>query len=489
MSHSRVKHIVFMLLIILISLVEVIYILFSPVPRKGLENLWMLPVTFCLSFFCGRKIFWQKRGMLGVKIYLFLATLRYLVQPVLIVLTNGNVSVNRMSVVDEKSYSVAILIECVELIIVTLAISVYYPICLKKLESKMINKEMIGNYYGGEGLRPLLGIKNLGWLVIGAYVLVLLARINIWLPALKLYGIKSDANQIVVLENTLFACVKTVLFVYCLYRALIISGENGRIGKWHIFTIISGLISCITYFGSNRSFTLETVVTIVVILMIWFPKYRAQIALSFIPLSAVMLLTMFITKQFGVNSSSDLTELSLGLQYISNQLEEYTNGPWCIAQSYAASKGLSFNDSFHALVKDIFEGLVVVFEIPGLKGLNGFAADWRSSTQIMKYAFESVDRGQMLSFSGGFFICFGTFGWIVFPIVTMLCTMAMVWFSVHGSYEKTIFKQYIYLWSSFLFGLMHCYCAQTLIYCMSRYVLFLWLIILGNKFIIGKKRR
>ncbi|WP_027203852.1 hypothetical protein [Butyrivibrio fibrisolvens] len=489
MNHSKVKHIVLMLLIILISLVEVIYILFSPVPRKGLENLWMLPITFCLAFFGGRKVFWQKKRMLGVKVYLFLAALRYLVQPILIVLTNGNVSANRMSVVDEKSYAVSILIECVELIIVTIVMSVYYPICVKKLESKLINNEMVGNYFGGESLHPLLGIKNIGWFIIGAYVLVLLVRINIWLPALKLYGIKSDASQIVVLENTLFSCVKTVLFVYCLYRAVMISEESERIGKWHIFTIITGLISCITYFGSNRSFTLETVVTIMAILMIWFPKHRAKIALSFIPLSAVMLFTMFITKQFGVNSTSDLNELSFGLQYISNQLEEYTNGPWCIAQSFAASKGLSFNDSLHALIKDIIDGLVVVFEIPGLKGLNGFASSWRSSTQIMKDAFESVDRGQMLSFSGGFFISFGTFGWIVFPIATMLCTMAMIWFSVHGSYEKTIFKQYIYLWSSFLFGLMHCYCAQTLIYCMSKYILFLWLIVLGSKFIIGKKRR
>ena len=472
--------------LVVMSFVESIWLLFAPVTRPGLEQLWVLPLVLGICFLVFRKVFSYKEGTLGIKVYYFLAIVRYMVQPLLIVLSNGEVSSTRMSSVEAEYYRVALIIESLEIIIVSATINHYYPKCLNKFMQRRNVPKLESNYYGGDGASIDLGIKHLGWLIIGGYAFVLLVRANIWLPALNIYGLKEDADAVVILENTLFSCLKTILFIYCLYRAVYAYRNKSNFGIWMLLTLISAVFSILTYFGDNRSFTVETIVAIVAILLIWFPKYKGIIFAVIIPVSIMMVLTMIVTKQFGVEDIAFYTGEGASIQYISNQLEEYTNGPWCIAQSYKSSVGLTAEQSFQAVVKDITDGLIVIFELPGLKGINEFASTWMSSSDIMKMSFQSFDRGQMLSFSGGYFICFGNLGWIIFPIATIICSMLITWFSVHGSYEKSLLKQYMYLWSAFLFGLMHCYCTQTLIYCMAKYVLFLWIIIIGNKFRIGR---
>lgn len=486
MMTDKVKTLMWEIVFTFLSLSEAVYIAISPASREGLEYLWLLPAAFGICVLWGNRIIRYQKGSIGIKTYFVIAIIRFLIQPMLITLSGGKVSSNRMSIVDPSAYRIATIIECIEIIIVTVTVYYYYPKCLKRYLKKVDASRIDGNYYGGYNCKVNLGIKRFGWIVLGLLISILIIRINIWFPALKIHGIKGSSDQIVVLENSFFSCVKTVLFVYCLYRAIVAERKRVKFRKWFFLTLVSGVLCCITSFGSNRSFTVETIVTILVILLLWFPKYRLPITISIIPLSIIIITMMIIVKQFGVENMSEISETSLGIQYVSNQLEEYTNGPWCIAQSYSSSIGLSSKDSWHALVKDIISGMEVIFDIPGLKGLDDFASSWQSSSDIMKMSFELNDRGQMLSFSGGFFICFGTFGWLIFPFATVICTMIMTWFSIHGSYENNIFKQYIFLWSAFLFGLMHCYCMQTLIYCMTKYVAFLWLIVIGSKFRIGK---
>lgn len=477
-----------LLALVIMCFVESIWLLFAPVARPGLEQIWVLPLVLGICFLLFRKIFSYKEGTLGIKVYYFLASIRYMVQPFLIVLSSGAVSSTRMSIVDAEYYRVALIIESLEIIIVSLTINHYYPKCLNKFMQQRNISRLKSNYYGGDEASIDLGIKHLGWLIISGYAFVLLVRANIWIPALNIYGFKEDADAVVILENTLFSCLKTILFIYFLYRAVCAYRNKSGFGIWMLLTLISAIFSILTYFGSNRSFTVETIIAIVTILLIWFPKYKGIIFAVIVPVSIMMVLTMIVTKQFGVEDIASYSGEGASIQYISNQLEEYTNGPWCIAQSYKASIGLTPKQSFQAVVKDITDGLIVIFELPGLKGTNEFASTWMSSSDIMKMSFQSFDRGQMLSFSGGYFICFGIFGWIIFPIATIICSMLITWFSIHGSYERSLLKQYMYLWSAFLLGLMHCYCTQTLIYCMAKYVLFLWIIILGNKFRIGRAR-
>src|SRR5262249_28112316 len=136
-----------------------------------------------------------------------------------------------------------------------------------------------------------------------------------------------------------------------------------------VLAILSGIFNFITYFGSNRSFIVETAITTIAMIIFTFPEYRRRILTVTLPIAAVIIVSMFVKKQFGVDSTSELSSSTLSAQAISNIIEEYVNGLWTVARSYQSSLNLTSMQSIHALIKDITNGLLVVLDIPGLKGI------------------------------------------------------------------------------------------------------------------------
>ena len=62
-----------------------------------------------------QKVFYF--NSLPIKIYLIISYIRYIIQPILIVMTKGELSHIRMSVPSKADYRIAVLIQVVELII------------------------------------------------------------------------------------------------------------------------------------------------------------------------------------------------------------------------------------------------------------------------------------------------------------------------------------------------------------------------------------
>ncbi|NRD76946.1 hypothetical protein HPT25_05490 [Bacillus sp. BRMEA1] len=458
-------------ILIIVSFVETIFLASSNTPREGLEQIWILPLLFGSCVIIFQKIINYHKGGIGLKIYYIIAIIRYLIQPYLIQITNGDISPTRMSNLAPSSYRIALFIQCFELVIACLTIRFSYP----KIILRETKKNKILNLHS-EKLR--MG----GIIVLGFFIIDLALRFNIWFPALKILLLKKNVSYTAVLsEATFFNCIKAFLFAVTVLKATKYKPNTRGFYLFFILSIFLGIFNFISYFGSNRSFILETAITTISLLYYQFPKYRNHIMVITIPIAISLIFIMFVTKQFGVDSASEFSADTLSAKYISNQIEEYTNGLWCIGQTYQASIGMTIQHSIQAFCKEITDSLTIISGIRGFHWIPQLTLGTLSSAEIMKYSFETFDRGQMLSFSGDFLITFNFLGWIVFPIANYLVIRLLVIFEVKSKLTEHVFYKYLYIWMACLFALTHCYSIQTLLYCCVNFALFYWIILKANR--------
>lgn len=485
---KRLRKILTLNLIIVIGVLETIFLLVNGTKRDGLDLIFLLPLVFsiCLIFF--RKIYVYHYGGLGFKVAYIIEVIRYLVLPVLISISDGEISYIRMSYVPPSSYTAAILIQCIEIIIFCTTIYYYYPIKYKKFISKYIKLET--RIYTQD-------IRLFGWCMLGLFIIILLFRLDMWLPALNIFFLKTSTSSTkIVLENTLLSCVKNIILAYLVQKVAKYKSGTREYSLGFVLVVIWLLINSLSFFGTNRVYVIENILTSVMLVSIALPKSKPIIMLIVIPSSIALVFTMIVTKQFSLNTINDFSTSALSLKMLSNTVEEYVNGPWCIAQSYNAAYNLSPTIRFQAIIGDLTSGFSGIADLPIIKMIVRSTKEWRTASDIMKYSFETVDRGQMLSFSGGIFIWFGTFwGWMVFPIANFITTRILIWTEIKSKIVDSLYFKYMYIWMSILFGLTHCYCVETLLYCWSKFVLVYWLYLKINSlptsvnFVIKKNRR
>ena len=470
---NKFRHFYITIIFIVISFVESIYIAISNTPRSGLEYMWLLPFTFGICLLCFNKIILYHKGGIGLKVYYFIAIVRYMITPFLILLTNGVTSQSRMPAPFPTSYFIGIIIECAEIIIACYTISRWYPKYIYKFEKD--------HNYNNDTEKLNFG----GYIAIAIMLIILLARINVWLPELNILMLREGNGEIVILlEATILNCLKALIFVILLSKVSRYTRKNKEFYILFILMIISAIFNFTTYFGSNRSFIVETAIASIFIIIAVFPEYKKRIIVITVPIAIIIITSMFVTKQFGIEEVESFNSTMVSLEDTSNIIEEYTNGPWTIAMSYESSIGLPLNTSFQAFLKDISDSLIVVSEVPGLKWIRILTEEMKSSATIMKQYFQTYDRGQMLSFSGGILIAGGwLFGWILLPLANYFAIRVLTKMEVLSKLTRNVYYKYMYLWMAILMGLTHCYCMQTLIYCWSKFILFYWLILkINNKF-------
>lgn len=464
-------------IVAIIAFVESYYIYSEPIPRKGLNFLYIVPLIFalCILIF-GKKIVPYHKYGLGLKIYYFIVIIRYVVQPFLIVISHGKLNF-RMPEASASTYPVAILIYGIELVIACVVIQKWFPIYVKKYQKKeKIEKEIVLNIYGK------------GILIV--YFLFLFIRSSSWIPGMNILGIKESTSDIaVVFDATIFNCLKVFIFIFFIIKAKKNSKNKNRFTTYFLIAIIAGLFNFLTFFGSNRSFIYETAIATIAIFIYSFPQFKKSLSLVLLPFAIVLMFGTYVTKQFGTDNGTTLaTENTQTVA--SNIVEEYSNGLWTVAKSYQSSIGLSANTSAEAFAKDISDGLSGLSDLPGFKTINKGLTNLRSSSDIFKNSLKQEDdRGQMLSLSGGFLIIGGElFGWIILFLGNYLMIMQLVKMEAASKTTNDLYYRYMYIWMSILMGLVHCYCLQTIIFCWSKFILFYWIVLYFNKMGLQKKK-
>jgi hypothetical protein len=459
----------------IVAFIESYFIFSNAAPREGLEFMFIVPLffAFCILVF-GKKILPYQENGIGLKIYYTIILVRYLIQPFLIILSNGQLN-SRMPLAKQDSYPVAILIYCLELFIACIVIKQWFPIYIRKYQREYRSKKQISlNAYG----------KN----VLIVFSLFLLIRFNSWMPGLKILGLKEAFSSVaVVFEATIFNCLKVFVFIFLLIEAKKHINNKTNFQIYFGLAFIAAIFNFISYFGSNRSFIYETAITTIVILIYSYPQFKRKILASILPLALVMMLFSYVNKQFATDNVATF-ESQDNATVMSNIVEEYANGLWTVARSYQASIGISPNTSSEAFIKDFSDGISGLSDLPGFKSINESLSGLRSSSDVFKDSLKQRDdRGQMLSLSGGFLIIGGDLlGWPFLILGNYLMIMLLVKMDVASKIIKDLYYKYMYIWMSILMGLVHCYCLQTIIFCWSKFILFYWIVLFVNRIPLPK---
>ena len=191
----------------IISLFECIWLIYQPVPRHGLEFIWIIPLIYFLALTIWGNIYNINKGI-GIKIYLIISIFRYLIQPFLISLSNGELN-HRMPNADRTSYEIAIIIYVIECLIAFKTIHYYYGIetnkYIKSSKNKLTNNKS--------------NFTILGWSALIIYVAILLIRFNTWFPSLTIMGIKTGIEKSIVLDASFFNVIKCFIFIFLLIKA------------------------------------------------------------------------------------------------------------------------------------------------------------------------------------------------------------------------------------------------------------------------------
>lgn len=464
-----------MVVLAIIAFVESYYIYSKTAPRNGLELLFIVPLffAFCILVFGKKLLLYQEKGI-GLKIYYAIILVRYLIQPFLIILSNGHLN-NRMPEAREDSYSVAILIYGIELFIACIVIKQWFPIYAKKYQKEYISKKQIPlNVYG----------KN----VLIVFSVFLFIRFNSWMSGLKILGLKEASTSVsVVFDATIFNCLKVFAFIFLLIEAKKHSNNKTDFQIYFGLAFIAAVFNFISYFGNNRSFIYEAAIATIVIMIYSFPQFKRKILAGLLPLALVMMLFSYLNKQFATDNVTTFQSQD-NTTVVSNIVEEYTNGLWTVARSYQVSIGISTKTSAEAFIKDISDGVSGLADLPGFKSINKSLSDLRSSSDVFKASLKQRDdRGQMLSLSGGFLIIGGKLlGWPYLIIGNYFMIMLLVKMDVASKIIKDLYYKYMYIWMSILMGLVHCYCLQTIVFCWSKFILFYWIVLYINRIPLPK---
>ena len=441
--------------------VEGIMLLFYSAPRNGLELIGVIPIVWSICTLAAfSKLIEYQAGGVGLKIFYAVSIVRYLIHPLLVSISEGEIDKFRMSSVSAQSYTFSIVIFCLELILATIFILRCYPKQLSKAEyvSTKISYD-----------RPLGGTFLLWMLLIIAYLAM---RAPIWMPQLNIFGLKNSSNsQIILVEAMCINCVKAFMFTICFDKVLSLYRKGQNYKTMLIITIIAALANILTYFGSNRSFVVETAIVTIALLCFEMPEWKHLIAIATIPLSVILIVSMFISKQYSAASLGEISDGFLTIRSISNTLEEYVNGLWVVAQDYDLSLNLDFITRFNALQKNLTDGCLYLLDLPFLRWIREFTVDYNSTTDLFRFAINGtgVNRGQIPSFTADIFVVFGEFGWFVFPICEYIAINLLCKYEARSKHFGQTWYKYIYLWLSVLFGLTYCYNFQILLYCCTKF--------------------
>lgn len=487
LTRSRVS--LWVLLLGMVAFGEALWLAVSPTPRPGLDLIWVLPASFSVCCFAFGKVFSYQRGGIGLKTFYFIMLVRYMLTPALIVASNGKISATRMCSLDASSYEAALAIMVVELVVSFVCIATFYPGALRRAKVEAGAGTSLNEQAGKVSASPITPFGYMGCVIVAALLFV---RVGIWWPELEIPPFKYAAgSDVITLDAVFFEVLVEYVFLLAVNSACRRREHGKPFGSMIVLSLALACFAILAHFGEGRILILEIAAAALFVLVRSFPTERRKFLLVLVPVVVALAFSMFVTKQYDLDDAGDFNASVLTLQRSANDIEEYTNGPWVVAVSYESSINLTGEQSIQALIKNLIDGTSRLAFIPGYTALTDFAAGYQSASDVMKSYFEEYDRGQMLSFSGDWFIVANGIGWVVFPVAVAIAVRLLIWFEVRSKTEHNVFRMYIFAWMSVLFGIMFMYCSQTLLFCWSKNILFLWLIVAANDMIVkrGSSRR
>lgn len=469
-----------------IALLETIFLLYNVIIkgkslRPGLDDcLFLLPlsVVVCLGLF-GEIIQYHKNGV-ALKIYYIVSIARYMVLPLLIYFSNGECNRYMPSPRDYRSYYVAVIIMCIELITAAYIITRTYNKILTKTQAVIESPNKYRCKYITAG----------GWLTLGILFAILVVRSKYVIPSTNIILFKDAADDTGVwYEAIIVNCLKA--FIFAELMQYIYKAKSQKIKTiYYVLAVVFAFLNFGVYYGSNRAYIVMTLIATLAVYFYIYPDNKTITLIMLIPVGLICVVTMFVNKQFGVELS-DFSATTLSVKTISNIVELYVGGPWNYASGFEATFGRWLPD-FGMIIASFIQKFALS-RIPGFKWLQLIENASSSVYGGDKYAWDAYQssmgiygNSQILSGVMEPLVMWGNvFGWFVAVAYHIWVIKMLVKCECMGKTLDDIRYRYLYVWLGVMFGMHACYSPALLLWIWSKFALFFWVIVwLNDKFVV-----
>ncbi|MFW7402917.1 hypothetical protein ACODG4_08700 [Vagococcus fluvialis] len=464
----------------LISLVVcILSVKTSEMVNMGYGNLWLLPLTFLIvNIFFFSSMMLQKRSFTSYLLILY-SLLRFVIQPLLSVVTNSYESLN-MYTASRESNELAVILMSYELLVISLLIMY------------LVNKN---DFFSFKNIQVLLTKKkellgnNFFYLVFICFSLIVYFLLGRGKGIFSFIFLKVNEVGIRVGDVTDFKsiAIKQIILAGLIFFFLVVSSQcskkfnqtNNK--KYIIYALLAAMLNISIIVGERRSVQVYTCVSTIYILYLAFPKYSkllvTVVGVSSLSIIVLMSVYKFLNTFIFGSYAEALKNSSVNTDQWSTIFSAYFGGVELLGTAIDMKKvGIfSVSNVFYDFLRSTF-------------GISFFMKDNGVLTSEMFNTFiYGVQRqsGQLLPSVGYGYLYFGFF---LSPIFTVLNVLITYFFEKKMLKTNSLEMGYIYSFIFVRFGTSIFQITPPLISMATQYLCTIGLVYLVSKMLNNQKK-
>lgn len=461
-----------------VSALATLIICVNPIIDKGLELLFLLPLSCVVCL----VLFWQTIektiNQIGILMLYIIVGIRYIISPLLMSISQSTVAGLECS---SFSYFLAIISAIIELFVLF--------IILKKLYSNLDTTELFEQYQD-EIHEPRISL--IGIVVFAAMCGLLLIRghmDNVLSHISFLSNFKYAKEELYTYDFQCFMSLKTIIilllitFFYKCYRV------SSRMTKpiWIILTLVVAMINIAFYDNTARAVLVITALSTMTILFRLFPSNKKMF--GFILLVAMVFLvgTIFMTDTLYFFNNEGVFVLNGGssIQHLSNIVELYCNGITNVAYGFER-----YNQAGNLITIDTyfsdFISQIGFLSFPGLRAILFMVKDVPNFTDV----YRAIAGGKDYIVPPIIHSLYWGTAFFALPLNILYYYVILRfqrWLLIKRAFSTDVYYIYLFVYSELFCGFCMCYDMWIEIHAITGFVIYTYIIIVFNK--LGRRVR
>lgn len=402
----------------LLCFIVSIYVGASKVPNNGLSLLFLLPLTFAFSILFFYKEYSYCKNSFGLIVLYGSAFVRYVVTPVLIVVSQSTVSTIRAN---DSDYLYAIIVEVFELLITMIVVKLVWPKHLRKKEQSI---EI--NQYDPNSITFRLSWSGFLFVVLLIGLVIMRGHLNNIFSHISTWFYRVDNKESVYgYDMMAFNIVKTALFLVLISGMKYIYDRTSQKSIPVIIALAVGIMNTMFFEYRERTDLAVLVIATFFVLSYAFPRSKKMLGVIFGVggVALVALIFMEGTLRYEIGSSIS----SVSIADYSKMAELYTTGPSILANAHMNYGLMRGSMSFMTFAKDVVKSFDPFSTLPFLRFVLDFVSGSLSSVELYVASIHGLayilPNHSLASLYVGDVLC-----WLLEPIFIVLNIKLLGWF-------------------------------------------------------------
>lgn len=400
------------------------YVGTSQVPNKGLSLLFLLPLSFAFTLFFFYREYEYCRQSFGLIVLYASAFVRYVVTPMLIVISQSTVSTIQAN---DEDYLYAIIVEVFELLITMITIKNVWPKHLRKKEQakKLSNYDSDSITFHLSWTGFIFVVLLIGLVLMRGHLSNIISHLSTWFYRVD------NKESVYGYDMMAFNIVKTALFLLVVSGMKYVYERTTQKSIPVIIALCAGIFNTMFFEYRERTDLAVLVIASFFVLSYAFPRSKKMLGLVFGVGGVVLVALVFMEGTLRYNIGSSIS--SVDISDYSKMAELYTTGPSIIANTHMNYELMRHSMSFMTFAKDLVRSVDLFSTLPFLRFVLNSVSGTQSSVEIYVASIRGLayilPNHILASLYVGDVLC-----WLFEPVFIVLNIKLLGWF------ERQIYK-------------------------------------------------